>query len=85
MGNIWRGVTSAPARQARAAATAAAAAATTTAACAAPLYDGLHHGMCLLERFVLLIRTFKFQTEQRVPEGSPLDSLFSEEFVTNAS
>ena len=54
VGNYWRGVASASARQARAAATAAAAAAT-TAACAAPLHDGLHHGMRLLKRFVLMI------------------------------
>lgn len=56
VGNSWRGVASAIARQARAAATSAAAAATTTAG-AAPLYDGFHHGMCLFERFVALART----------------------------
>lgn len=42
--NRGRGVARAAPRRARAAATAA--------ACAKGLYDGLHHGMCLLERCV---------------------------------
>lgn len=58
MGKGRRGVASPAPRQARAA---AAAAATRAAAGSAAVYDGLHHGMRLLERCVHL-RLFHFYT-----------------------